>query len=190
MKKYLTLRNVLVFSAAVLAIVAFFVAFGSGIFEIDEGDRYEYLGIVIGTLKIIDGAHTGEIPPEAAWHAGLALAGLIMALVASLGAVAVKIFFSEKKWSKWAVIGCAGVILVGAVFVCFTKDNFIVAHVDKMIEIGECKPSERAEMIAYYREEFGPMNLNACAIISIICSFLAAIGVGVSEFIKDKQLAK
>lgn len=186
MKKYLTLKNVVLFAGALLTILAFFFAFGIKI--TNYSGNITITNVVIGTPRVTDGSKTEIARGATAVHAGAPIFGIILMLLAGLGAVAVRLFVN-KPWGKWVVLGLAAVIVVGAVLVFCVKDSYIVAKVNYMIKEGGFSSEDKASLLADARSLYGDLKFAGAAFTGIV-GLVAASATGVSEFLPDKKLGK
>ena len=183
MKKMLTLRNILLVVGALLAVVAFFLAFGATLFTVETAPlvgevKTTFTGIIIGKqTMVMEAAGAKEVidvPADEVVRATLSLVGIIMMLVAGLAAAVLGIVCKDKKWCKIALIACAVIILVGAIFVFVMKDSYIASAAKKQgLDIEEVKAM------------VGDAKVSALGIISGVVGVLAAAGVGASAFVKD-----
>ena len=122
MKKFLTLKNILICAGALLLLVAFFLSFGAKATIIDGGHKMSYNNIIWGcktfttdgnqtTIKYILGADKLKVMT-------LQLIGLILMLLGAIGAAVVALLV-KKPFAKWIVVGLAAIALAGAVFQFF-----------------------------------------------------------------------
>jgi len=188
MKKVLTLRNVLIWVGALLAIAAFFVAFAVTI----TMDGTETLtNVVIGKQFVVIGSVRKELAAKNVVHSTTALIGIIFMLVGGIAAAVLGLFV-KAKWKKWAILGAALVIFAGAILSFFVVEGYAIGNVDKQIREGKLDSAKRAEMIKKYLEIYEKENfeLNAAAFIVAVIGILSTAALVVSQFVKDKRLAK
>lgn len=176
MKEKLNLRNFIAWGAALLVIVAFFVAFGAGLKGTIEGISVSMKGLVIGsqscTVSMFGIEMPGEMPFTA--RAGGSLAGVIIALIAGLGVVATTFVLPEEK-RKMVVIACGAVVVVCAVLLLLLKVFYIPAVASEM---GTDK-----EMVKTYLSD---LTLNGSAIASAIMMILGGGAMVASELVIKK----
>lgn len=194
MKKFLTLRNVLLFGGALLAIIAFFVAFAAGLNGTLQGiGAIKTSGLIIGTRKaIFDGETYSGREVEmlfGKYRPGLSLAGIIIMLVSGLAAVVVALFV-KKPWTKWVLVGLAGLMLMSAIFVFCLKNSEVAAMVDYVLDQGDGDRSQRQQYINEYYEIFKDMHLNAGSWFTGIFGVLGTGAIAASQFVPEKQLLK
>lgn len=167
MKKKLIKRNILVWAGALLAIVAFFVAFSAGL----KTSSIEIKGLIIGTVS--GSASVGTITTDEGFHATLSLIGIIVGLVAAAGAVVTTLLVKDKKVSKLLIVVCGLLMVVACVFVFLLKQSYI--------STGAAKLGFPRDVVA---EAYKSMNINAGCVISAILFGLGGVTTVASEFVK------
>lgn len=190
MRKFLTLRNILLFGGAFLAILAFFIAFAAGVNGKYEVGNMSSAGLIMGQRTVSANGHTytgtnvsmvfGDKRPV------LAVIGVILIILGGVLAPVAAIFL-KKPWVKWVFVGVAVVILVGAIFVFCLKGSLINAIADAIIDAGDAGSTARSEIIEIYTEAFADMHINAGAIFTGIFAILGALAIGASQFVPDKK---
>lgn len=184
MKEKLTLRNLLVVCAAVLAVVVMAIVTTAGITE----DGLSITGLVAGKWTMaLDGQ---KETMDASFHCTLSLVGYILVLVGGVGACAVALLVKNEKVSKWAVVGAAALILVGAVLVLLLKTSYVHEDVAYLIRIGVLEPSEKQEGIKELTEQMKSANLSAGSVVAGVMAILAAGSACASRFVPDVKLVK
>lgn len=192
MKKLFTLRNILVCLGALLAVGSFFIAFAAG-FSYTEDTLHGSATVIVSNVIIgkrfittIIGNIASINAVENAAHAGLSLAGIIMMLIAGLAACVFAFVFGKHKWAKWVIVGCAVVILTGAIFAFCMKDSYILSSVDKLIKDGDFPASQRQTLINDYRETLKNAKLNVGYVFTGLFGVFGALIIAASQFVKEK----
>ena len=191
MKKFLTLRNIVLLSAVLFGLIAFFVSFGSNLTVTLDGNRGTLLNITWGCkIAIYDGKR--EAIPYEIGPSVLLLIGIIVILVGSLGMAGVGLFL-QKPWAKWVVVCCAAVVLTGAIFQFFFVSSFARSFIDAMIKATHADPSpeEYKELLSMVKTQM--QNGQPSDVGNVLCGvfgIVAALAAGVSQFLPEKELAK
>ena len=195
MKEKLTLRNVLIWGAAFLGLLCFFLSFGAkASIKFDAGQGHVGMYIFDGALWgsktgaiYLDGVPQGSGPIGATVKpAALPLIGLILILVSAISAVLVSLLVKNEKIQKIVMIAVGVLSIVGGVFVFFNGENALRAlcylddggldHIDAI----------RAEL----KEIGAKLQPRALAIVIGSGAILAGLAFGVSQFLPNKKLAK
>ena len=194
MKEKLTLRNVIIWGAAFLGLLFFFLSFAARaqLYGPAEGNKAAYvfknaiwscdtLQVYLNGDLINTGATAGK--PFV-----LPIIGIILLLIASLGAVAISFFIKDNKLTKILLIVCGALAITGGIFVFFVGESALRTFAYLMF--GEKGLSQieslRAEMRGNGWKE-GPKALSA--IIGVV-AILAGGSFVVAPFLPDKKLAK
>lgn len=202
MKKYLTLRNVIMGSAIFIALLFFFLSFAinaSGIANLGDQMKVTFKGIVWGTSSIVGTKiSTGETNTESIYEmfgfssSGLNLPVFFGVLLPLLAAVALAFcFFAVKNKKHFQYIGLvlALVFITGGILQFFAisglKDAFVRQFVTYQEMTKEQAKIAVETMIGGYN-----LGLSALSIISGIFAILAGLGVGFAQVVEDKQLVK
>ncbi len=193
MKKFLTLKNIILCSGALLLLVAFFLSFGATAYGTNHGVSSSYNNIVWGSNSItIDGVKhpLSEIMPGivSAKPAALQLTGIILMLVAAIGAALVALLV-KKPWAKWVVVGLAVVAVAGAVFQFFALQGFVRGMINAMAEkMGvtdkEAIEHEYQEFLKTAREQGVKITMN---IVMGVLGIVGGLAVGASQFLPEKK---
>lgn len=193
MKKFLTLKNIILCSGALLLLVAFFLSFGATVHGENHGVTSSYNNIVWGCDSItMDGTKhaLSELMPglERAKPAALQLVGIILMLVAAIGAALVALLV-KKPWAKWIVVGLAVVAVAGAVFQFFALQGFARGMINAMAEkMGitdkETIEQEYQEFLKTAREQGAKITMN---IVMGVLGILGGLAVGASQFLPEKK---
>ena len=193
MKKFLTLKNIVLCSGALLLLVAFFLSFGATAHGTNHGVASSYDNIVWGCNSLtIDGVKhpLSELMPGLvrAKPAALQLTGIILMLVAAIGAALVALLV-KKPWAKWIVVGLAVVAVAGAVFQFFALQGFVRGMVNAMAEnLGitdkEAIEQEYKEFLKNAREDGVKITMN---IVMGVLGIIGGLAVGASQFLPEKK---
>lgn len=179
MKKYFTLKNLFIIAGALLVIVGFFVALGSGLHYADSTGQIDTIGLVIGKqttiIKAAGATLEVVIPKDEAVWSGLSMAGVIIMLVGGVAAVAVTLVMPKMKFKKFVVLGIAGLIIIGAILAFLVKSGYAISSHAK----------DSSMTIEDTMESLKDYKLNAAAVISPILGILGAGSIGASQFIRD-----
>lgn len=179
MKEKLTLRNLLVWGGALLAIVAFFVAFAAGISHSESGVSVNIKGLIIGTQKAVmtaGGATMESVESDPARAVG-SLIGIILALLAGICAVVCSFVLKAEK-AKKVIIVCGLVMVVAAVLVLLCKVFYVQACISKANAEGAA-----ADAI---KEALKPYSLNAATVIVAVMYILGGGAMVAGELVAKK----
>ena len=194
MKEKLTLRNVIICGAAFLAILFFFLSFAARahLYGPGEGGIVSYtfknafwkaddLVVYMGGAEVEAGPVTGKI-------AALPIVGLILMIVAAVGAAVIALVVKDAKLSKILLV-CTGVVsIVGGVFTFFVGESalrtfaYLMGGEEALKEIAEIK----AEMAAA-GYKYGP---KALSVVIGVVAIVAGSAYGVAPFLPEKKLVK
>ena len=185
MKKFFTLRNILVCAGAFLGLLIFVFSFLTALRFTNGNDWNEYKGIIWGcrTVAFSNGSSITSSADDALKALGLPLVGAILALVAALGAAVLVLFgdklFKNEKVSKIALIVCGGLLVLGGVFAFFTQESFIKVAADEAgISVENYK---KALEIAGTKISCG------LPVVSGILGILGGAAIVVSQFLPNKK---
>lgn len=202
MKKYLTLRNVIMASAIFVFLLFFFLSFAinvNGIFS-DGTDSYKVSleGVVWGATKMRGiNLSTGEKVYTSTYlifgltSTGLNLPvffGLLLPLLGAIALVACFFFIKNKKVFSYVALGIAFVFVVGGILQFLVMPGLISAVTRKYVQTGMTQ-AEAKELAEFILGGYG-LKIGALSIISGIFTILSGFAVVVSQFIKDKELVK
>ena len=186
MKKYLTLRNVVLCCGALLLLVAFFISFAAKLKLTESGQEGYYNNIIWGCNSVTSAGKTEGIGQVQA--APLQLAGLIMIIVGTLGAVVAS--FVKKPYAKWIVVGLAVVTLAGSIFQFFAIEGFARALANTAA--AEDGITDKAQIEIVYQLCLSELRAgNASAVVSTlmgIFGIVGSLGVCASPFLPEKKL--
>ena len=191
MKKFLTLKNILVCVGALFGILLFAVSFADGMKGVIDGVDARIPNIVWGSTKIIgsfDG-HVETVP----FYDGFGLAnsgvlalpfiGVLLALLSAIGACVVLFLVKDAKAQKIALLVCGGLLLLGGIFQFFAGAMFPGHVANKMIANGVIPESNR-ELV---HRMFSDMHANAAVYLTGIFGILGGAAIAVSQFLPEKK---
>ena len=190
MKEKLTLRNIIICSAAFIALLAFCLSFAVKAHIQIEGAHYRFFTAVWHIEKVV-GVENGHIetmmlPKEYTSLFALPLVGFILALVAGIGAVVISLLVKNEKLGKILVLVCAVLMITGGVFMFFVGESgirtFTLANGGTLADVTEMKEVMKQLGGKYYTGVLG--------IILAILTLLGGAAMGVSQFLPNKKLAK
>ena len=194
MKEKLTLRNALVWTAALALMIMFFVSFGATakMSASIEGDAmsFTFSHAVWGVDSIVGvaGGQTGSFYIPEGYRAASVpgIIGAILFILSAGGLVAASFLIKDEKTSKIIILVCAGTALVGSILLFFVGE-VVWSSFAKMMELeGEPMTPEYVKSIyGPYATYSSPYGI-ACGIIGILMSGAA----GASQFIPDRKFIK
>ncbi len=188
MKKIMTLRNVIIFTAMFIGVLFFCLSFAAKSKLVVGDEGYIFYGSVWGASKVdvlLDGGRTisQTIPSAKRGMFALPLIGFILLLVGALGLIVPTFILKDEKMKKICYFVCAGMMVVGGVFQFFNAENFYYAY-------AKVEGISVADVKKFFVDAGYEASGGALCVISGIFSILAGAGVVVSQFIKDKELLK
>ena len=188
MKKFFTLRNIVLLGAVVFGLVAFFLSFAANLTVTMDGSRGTLKNIVWGCNLFVADGHA-EVPPYKFGPSVLTMIGFILILVGILGAAAVGLFL-QKPFAKWIVVACAAVALVGSVFTFIFVGPFARAFTDAMVKSTgmELTPEQYNQLLEQVKGQFesGNPSCPGCIVAGIL-GIIAAGAAGASQFLPEKK---
>ena len=192
MKEKLTLRNIIVWSAAFLAVLFFCLSFAATshfIVPDSSGEvKYVFLNSVwkADTFKgYVDGKYEIEMSVTGSPYA-LPIVGLILVLVAAIGAVLTSFLFKEKKIRIIASIACAVLAIVGGVFTFFVGETAIRTFC--VMALGSLDKLDLLKQA--YSEAGATWGSGVLPIIMGVVFILSGCAYAVSAFLPEKKSAK
>ena len=193
MKKFLTLRNVVLCFAAALVLAALIMSFFVSLNATFMGQTGSYKHILWGCDKaILEGqevpvSEMGTYTDKTIKAMALPLAGLIMMVVAAVGAVLVALFV-KKPFAKYVVAGLGLVILAGGIMQFWPIESFSRASVLSMKGIEGASKEEIKEAVEFYTKMFKEAGANApVAIVMGVLGCLSGVAVAASQFLPEKK---
>ena len=191
MKEKLNLRNAIIWTCALMALLVFLFSFGVGAKLVGtiEGD---YINVTMSHAiwgcrsmgGTADGHFVGEINKKAVVSVP-ALIGVILLLLASGGLVAITFLVKEEKTKKILIFVAAGVILVGSILLFFASEAVWSFLIEYMHEEGMDVTREQIKSAYSGTKAYSPGG-----IFLGILGIFASGGVIASQFIKDIQFIK
>lgn len=183
MKKFLTLKNILICCGLVFALVAFFLSFAASFTVTVDHVRGQLLHIVWGCDMAIYEGHAQSTPYEVGPAVALLL-GAIFMLVGALGAAVVGLLV-KKPWAKWVVVVLALLVLAGAVMQFFFIRSFANAFGKAMAKAEHMDPKTISDQLF---KEFKSGNPSApIPVVQGILGILAGLGLGAAVLLPEKK---
>ena len=191
MKKFLTLKNILVCVGALFGILVFALSFADGMKGVMEGDEARIPNIVWGSTKLFITSSGQTI--TFSFYDGFGVAnsgilalpfiGVLLALLSAIGACVVLFIVKDAKVQKIALLVCGGLLLLGGIFQFFAGAMFPGHVANKMIAKGVIPESNR-ELV--YRM-FANMHANAAVYLTGVFGVLGGAAIAVSQFLPEKK---
>lgn len=188
MKKFLTLKNILLCSAAIFALVAFILSLTANVkYVTDDGYGEQFFNFIWGPKKLAEfgGGAFVEAPVPAEYLpmpvAALPLVGALLVILGAVAAVVVGLLV-KKPFAKWIVLACGAVVILGGVFYFFFRHG-AVAQIAKAMEMTEAKAQEQLALI-------GLKIKSAGAVVGGIFGILAGGSLVGAALVPEKQLLK
>ena len=185
MKKFLTLKNILLCSAALLALAAFILSFLVDVnFVTQGGDGARFFKFIWGPKRLAEFGegefHEADIPAALLPMptATLPLVGALLVLIGTVAAVVVGLLV-KKPFAKWIVLGCGALAVLGGVFFFFFKAGAL-AQFGKMMDI-------TAEQAKQFLEAAGAKIKSAGAVVAGILGILAGGACAASALLPEKK---
>lgn len=180
MKEKLTLRNVAIWFAALLALVVFIVSFTVKFWYGTKAGGIMFNNIIWGSkygAEWSEGKAYGASIPGVG-PAVLPMIGIILVLLSAIGAVVVSFVIKGEKLQKIIILVCAGLMLLGGVFAFITRPTGA-----KMLW----------KTVGFKEEDAIAMGYNPRCPGGVVCGILAIVGavsIAVPQFIKDIKFVK
>ena len=194
MKEKSTLRNVIIWGAAFLGLLFFFLSFAvkAQVYGYGEGGKvaYVFTNAIWGgdTLEIYVNGSLLESGPAIGKPFILPIIGVILLLVAVIGAVLVSFLVKDNKLSKILLIVAGGVAILGGVFVFFVGESALRSFAYAMG--GEEALNDMASIRAEMKQAGFHDGPRALGVIIGIVAILAGASFGVAPFLPEKKLVK
>ena len=193
MKKFLTLRNIVLCCGALFLLVAFFISFAAKVTAYNGGYTQSYNNIVWGCNSFtLNGEKHALVDLgmgiEKADPAILPLIGLILMLLAAIGAALVALLV-KKPWAKWVVVGLAVLAIAGAIFQFFAMQGFLRGMINAMARALGVTDKEAIEQ-EYQSALEGMKEQGARTTVSTLMGIFGIVGglaVGASQFLPEKK---
>ena len=180
MKEKLTLRNVAIWFAALLALVVFIVSFTVKFWYGTKAGGIMFNNFIWGSksgAEWADGRMFGGSFPGVG-PAVLPLIGILLVLLSAIGAVVVSFVVKDEKLRKIIILVCAGLMLLGGVFAFITRPTGA-----KLLWSAVHFKEEEAIQLGYNPRCPGGV---ACGILAI----LGAVSIAVPQFLKDIKFVR
>ena len=188
MKKFLTLRNVIICSAALIGLIVFFLSFAVKAQASGVQGGHQMLLVFDNSIwgaKEIHAYQDGQVVTSFAGKGGIAalpLIGFILLLVGVLGGALVA-FLVNKPYAKWIILGCGALAVLGGVFQFFGGEACYSAYAAyDNITIEESK--------TWFQSFDAKVGPGALGIVLAILSILVGGGFVASQFVPEKSLVK
>ena len=192
MKDKLTLRNVLICSAAFLALLVFIFSFLTTLVLKNSGNVMTDFNIIWGANKtrMVSGGTTVEQVIDPSYGpAVMPLLGTLMVFIGGIAAVVIALLVKDEKIRRICLFVCAGLILVGGVFHFFTYNSYANAVVKYYnAHKSSLQPTMTVQDYLDANKDANPSV--ALAIVSGILGVLGGAAVCASQFVPDKKLGK
>ena len=191
MKKFLTLKNILVCVGALFGILVFALSFADGMKGVIDGIDGKIPNIVWGSTKLIGsfGGHVETVP----FYDGFGVAssgilvlpfiGVLLALLSAIGACVVLFVVKDAKVQKIALLVCGGLLLLGGVFQFFAGVMFPGHVANKMIANGVI-PENNRELVL---RMFADMHANAAVYLTGVFGVLGGAAIAISQLLPEKK---
>lgn len=187
MKKFLTLRNVLICAGALLAILVFIFSFVAEFRAVSPMGDSSLLDFIWGGTKMRNNA-TGAIADggDGVGVVVLPMIGAILAILGGLCAVVIALFgdklFKNEKVAKIVLLVAGGLIVLGGVFTLFAQEGYI----------GNVAKAEGVT-VDQYKAIIESQNITLKCGLPIVSGILGVLGGGAivaSQFVPEKSLVK
>ena len=194
MKEKLTLRNVIIWGAAFLGLLFFFLTFAvkAQVYGYGEGEKvaYVFTNAIWGgnTIEIYMNGSLLQSGAAAGKPFILPIIGVILLLVAVIGAVLVSFLVKDNKLSKILLIVAGGLAIVGGVFVFFVGESALRSFAYLMG--GEEALNDMASVRAEMKEAGFHDGPRALGIIIGIVAILVGGSFAAAPFLPEKKLVK
>ena len=203
MKKYLTLRNVIMASAAFIGLLVFFLSFAvnaSGVTSLLGGSmRVTFKNIVWGSKVMVgtnlDTGETRSVPLFEMFgisSTGLNLPVFFGVLLPLIAVIALGVCFfvvKSKKVFTYVVFGAALFFVAGGILQFFSVSGLESALARQLYNEGGATATEAKQAASLLVSGYN-LKASALSIISGILTILAGGALVTSQFIKDKELVK
>ena len=140
MKKFFTLKNILLCAAGLFAVAVFVFSFLTS-YRVEAGNNWlEFKGIIWGAKQIAYSNGDIKAISEPMKAVALPLIGAILVLVGAIIACVCGLAFQKKRWAKLVIASAATMMVLGGVF-CFLYrlgfENSLMEHyeVDSMDKV-------------------------------------------------------
>ena len=194
MKKFFTLRNIVLAAGALVAVVGVVLACLAGL-RIEDGALMEFKNFVFGSTKIAV-TYNGVTEEIAVSDMGLGIEttglavvpfiGLLLMGIGAIGACVVGLLV-KKPFAKWIVLGCGVLALAGGVMQFFPVESFADAFVRQMYKDYPVSEADIQEVIKQQIEAFKEAGASApLAIVAGVLGCVGGVAAGASAFLGKK----
>ena len=190
MKEKLTLRNVVIWGAALLGIVFFCLTFAiKGNYQfVESGDTTKVVFDNIlwdgtSTTTYFNGKFDGSARFVKSGAYPLSIIGAILLLVCSLGMPVVALLVKNEKIKKYVSLGACITVIASGIFMFFVKETIVRTICLNYFGSLDYLPEFKKTLTASYE---------ATAMATIVGIFTIVVGCafGVSPFLPEKKLLK
>ena len=192
MKERLTLRNVVIWGAAFIGLLFFFLSFAvsAKLTFAEENHFAEYtFGNAIWNGGSIVGKDNGRVIVEGTVQGSpfaLPIVGIVLVLVSALAAAIISFAVKDEKIKKYALIGAGVLSVTGGIFVFFVGETAVRTYCF-LSGYPLSKLDDLKNILKLNGAEWGP---GALGIITGIFSILSGCAYATSQFLPDKKLIK
>ena len=189
MKKFLTLKNLVLVTAVFVVLLMFCLSFAGNYYLNASGEIFKFPNYVWGAKRFVvsygPSVIDGNIPAQYREVPGLPLAGLIISLVAAIGMCLVAFLVPEEKVpaKKWIIVSCAALIVVGGILL-FINKNAGRNMVANMIGI------PRSELDKHLANKEGYDRAIMCVVTGILYIIFGGAVAGLQFLKKDIAFVK
>lgn len=192
MKEKLNLRNAIIWTAALIALILFFCSFGAKA-SFSGNMEGEYISmtcssVVWGCRSVFgfaNGKSTAEILNSPVANAP-GIIGALFLFLASGGVVVISLLLKNEKLAKILAFVCAGVMLVAGILLFFVSEAPWYCVQELLFEEARVKLDIETLKEVYA----GFKTSSSYAVVGGIFAILAAGGVVASQFIPNVQFIK
>ena len=188
MRKYLTLRNILLCSGAFIAFVFFFLSFAvkAEITSTEADFSYVFNNSVWGSTSVTTVAQGGNvtmtdpIPADQRAVSALPLLGFIFLLVGALGAPVCAFFINNEKARLVCILSCGFLAVLGGVFQFFGGDSALQQYAKS----SGITPAQAQTLLEAFHAKTSP---GAMGIVCGVFGIISGLTMGCSQFVPDKK---
>ena len=190
MKKFLTLRNIVLASGALLVVVGFILAYVAS-FNIElMGYPAEVKGFVFGGSAVVVEGQEYTVKDLLGAQPGILVAPFLGGLFMVLGAIGACVvgLFVKKPFAKFIVLGCAVLVLAGGIMQFFPVESFSASYSRAYAkEAGITDEAEIQQLINQMTESLKQLGAKApLSIVGGVLGCVGAVATGVSAFLGKK----
>ena len=180
MKKFFTLRNVMLLCGALLLVAAFACSFAvKGVLE-GNGSHVELQGVLWGSKEAVNGGVVYPIEQKDRYIATLPIIGYILAALGAILAAVFGLALKDEKARKIAVLASAVLALVGAVLSLITMEPATRAYAKTAHQTYE----KVKQFFNEYHIVEKPSILN---IVMGVLGIVGSLSIAASQFVPEKK---